>query len=112
MMTRMIASLLSALAVIACAQEPDTPQVGQNDAIDTITAAAIEEHLRYLADDAREGRMAGQPGHNEAAQYVADHFASLGLEPGGDDGWFQQVPLIAYRLDDESDHKCRHSDVA
>jgi Zn-dependent M28 family amino/carboxypeptidase len=106
----MIASLLSALAVIACAQEPDTPQVGQNDAIDTITAAAIEEHLRYLADDAREGRMAGQPGHNEAAQYVADHFASLGLEPGGDDGWFQQVPLIAYRLDDESATVIAHRD--
>jgi Zn-dependent M28 family amino/carboxypeptidase len=106
----MTASLLSALAVIACAQEPDTPQVGQNDAIDTITAAAIEEHLRYLADDAREGRMAGQPGHNEAAQYVADHFASLGLEPGGDDGWFQQVPLIAYRLDDESATVIAHRD--
>jgi len=54
--------------------------------------------------------MAGQKGHFEAAQYVADRFAEMGLEPGGDDGWFQQVPLISYRIDEESTTLIAHRD--
>ena len=34
---------------------------------------------------------------------VADRFAEFGLEPAGEDGWFQPVPLITYRLDDQSE---------
>jgi Zn-dependent M28 family amino/carboxypeptidase len=110
MMLRATTALLFIFAIVACAQEPDAPQVGQGGAIDTITAAAIQRHLIYLADDAREGRMAGQPGYDAAAQYVADHFASLGLEPAGDDGWYQQVPLISYRLIEESAAVVAHRD--
>ena len=68
----------------------------------TITIEALEAHVAYLADDAREGRMAGEPGYEAAAQYVANRFAEFGLAPGGEDGWYQQVPLISYRIDEES----------
>jgi len=82
----------------------------KDDALAAVTKEGIETHLRYLADDAREGRMAGEPGHEEAARYVADRFAEFGLEPGGDDGWFQQVPLISYRIDEESTTLIAHRD--
>jgi hypothetical protein len=98
------------LSLIACSKDAPAPATTRNDAIDTITQAALEEHLAYLADDAREGRMAGEKGHLEAARYVADQFARMGLEPGGDDGWFQQVPLISYRLDEESTTLIAHRD--
>ncbi len=58
-------------------------------------AARIEADVVYLADDAREGREAGTSGYESAAQYVAARLATMGLEPAGDDGWFQQVPLRA-----------------
>ncbi len=58
-------------------------------------AARIEADVLYLADDAREGREAGTPGYQAAADYVASRMADIGLEPAGDDGWFQQVPLRA-----------------
>lgn len=109
-MFRLIATSLSAIVIVACGQEASAPEPGPGGAIDTITAAGIEVHLRYLADDAREGRMSGQAGYDEAAQYVADHFAKLKLEPGGDDGWFQQVPLVSYRLEDESATLITHRD--
>lgn len=35
----------------------------------------------WLADDAREGRLPGTPGNEQAARYVADRFAALGLKP-------------------------------
>ena len=47
----------------ACGQEEaPAPVVDENAAIDTISEQALKDHLAYLADDAREGRMAGQPG--------------------------------------------------
>ena len=98
------------LALTACSKDAPQAVVDKSSAIDTITQKALEDHLAYLADDAREGRMAGEKGHFEAAQYVADRFAELGLEPGGDDGWFQQVPLISYRADQESTTLIAHRD--
>jgi len=105
-----IHATVALLAVSACTQEPATPVTGADAALDVVTKDAIEAHLAYLADDAREGRMAGEPGHEEAARYVADRFAEFGLEPGGEDGWFQQVPLISYRLDQESTTLIAHRD--
>jgi Peptidase family M28 len=99
------------LLLAACSKEATPPQaVDENTAIDTITQQALQDHLAYLADDAREGRLAGTDGYNEAAQYVADRFTEMGLERGGDAGWFQQVPLISYRIDEESISLIAHRD--
>ena len=101
----------SALLLAACEKEAaDEVFVDENTAIDTISKEALANHLAYLADDAREGRMAGERGYDEAAQYVADRFAEMGLTPGGDDGWYQQVPLISYRIDEESTTLIAHRD--
>lgn len=51
--------------------------------------------VRYLADDALEGRLAGSPGERCAGRYIAAQFERLGLEPGGQDGWFQMLPLAS-----------------
>ena len=103
--------LAAAVLLSACtADDAPPPVVDENTAVDTITQQALADHIAYLADDAREGRMAGQPGYDEAAQYVADRFAEMGLAPGGDDGWYQQVPLISYRIDEESTTLIAHRD--
>jgi hypothetical protein len=63
----------------------------------------MQENLKattsYLADDARNGRLAGSPGYDDAAKYVAERFEEIGLQPGGDDGWFQQVPIVTATID-------------
>jgi hypothetical protein len=46
--------------------------------------------------------MTGSRGYNESAQYVADKFAAMGLEPGGTEEWLQQVPFITRMLDVEN----------
>lgn len=56
--------------------------------------ARAREHVAYLADPARGGRYSGSPGYLDAAQYVADQFRALGLEPLGDAGtYFQRFPM-------------------
>ena len=103
--------LPTVLLLSACSSdEAAPPVVDENTAIDTISEQALKDHLAYLADDAREGRMAGQRGYNEAAEYVANQFAAVGVEPGGEDGWYQQVPLISYRIDEESTTVITHRD--
>lgn len=70
----------------------------------------IEAHLKYLADDALMGRMTGTPEYDEAAAYVAGQFEEIGLESGGDDGWYQQVPMLARRIDVDSARFIFHQD--
>lgn len=57
----------------------------------------LEADIRFLADDALEGREAGTRGYDLAALFVAERFRALGLEPGGvDGGFFQPVPMLEY----------------
>jgi hypothetical protein len=52
--------------------------------------------VRYLADDALQGRRAGSAGEQCAADYVAAEMSRLGLHPSGANGtWFQEVPLAS-----------------
>lgn len=46
-------------------------------------------YVRYLADDALEGREVGSPGARCAAEYIAGRFEAFGLQPGVDGSWFQ-----------------------
>lgn len=46
-------------------------------------------HVRYLADDALEGREVASPGERCAAAYIEARFAEFGLEPGSS-GDFEQ----------------------
>lgn len=48
------------------------------------------EHVEFLASDALEGRLAGSPGGQAAADYIAACFAEYGLQPvGANGGYFQ-----------------------
>jgi Zn-dependent M28 family amino/carboxypeptidase len=84
---------------------------GIETALATISRDNIQSALDYLAADEREGRFPGTRGHDESAQYVADQFAALGLEPGGTDGWFQQVPIITRLIDIENSGVTLHTNT-
>ncbi len=52
--------------------------------------------VRFLADDALNGRLAGSDGERCAGDYVAAEFRRLGLRPAGDNGtYFQSLPLAS-----------------
>lgn len=65
-------------------------------------AASFRAHVAFLADDLLEGRGLGTRGHEIAANYVAQHFARLGLQPAGDNGtFFQRVAFAQSRFASE-----------
>ncbi len=52
----------------------------------------IKVHLDILASDAYEGRETGEEGNKKAAEYISNHFASLGFPKIGDgNSYFQKV---------------------
>jgi hypothetical protein len=54
--------------------------------------------VRYLADDALKGRLAGSDGERCAGDYIAREFARIGLKPGGENGTFFQSLDLASAL--------------
>ena len=62
-----------------------------------ISPTAYMAHLRYLSDDALEGRAPGTRGGDLAAKYIAAQFERMGLQPAGDaGGWYHRVPVITH----------------
>jgi hypothetical protein len=49
--------------------------------------------LTALAHDSMEGRATGTRGAVRAARFIAEQMRSAGLEPVGDSGFFQRVPI-------------------
>ncbi|WP_313668490.1 M28 family peptidase, partial [Sandarakinorhabdus sp.] len=92
------ALLLSAtLPLIAAAAPAPTKGTGADP-----LAASFRAHVAFLADDLLEGRGIGSQGHEIAANYIAQHFARLGLQPAGDNGsWFQRVNFAESRFASE-----------
>jgi hypothetical protein len=69
-----------------------TPQ--QQSAIDHISAQSLRGHLSFIASDLLEGRATPSKGLDLAAEYIASQFRRAGLEPAGDDGYFQTATLL------------------
>lgn len=64
---------------------------------DTLSPAArrVLADVRYLADDAREGRGIGTAGLADAGRYIAEAFRRAGLAPGVAGSFFQSFQIAA-----------------
>jgi len=106
--TRILVAIASVSLLSGCSRAsngiPDdaSARTALDAALATVSRDDIQSSLDYLAADERQGRLPGTQGYDDSAQYVADQFAGVGLEPGGTDGWFQQVPVITRMLDIKS----------
>ncbi len=58
-------------------------------ALDRITSDDLKGHLWFIASDLLEGRGTPSRGLDVAAEYIAAQFRRCGLEPAGDDDYFQ-----------------------
>ncbi len=64
---------------------------------ETITPGELSNHLHILAADSMEGRETGKRGQRMAADYIAQHFKSVGLLPVSG-SYTQEVPLRVSQL--------------
>jgi Zn-dependent M28 family amino/carboxypeptidase len=66
--------LLSVLA-LSCGSKKNTAENY------TVDQKSVESTIKFLSDDALEGRLAGSKGLETAAQYLADNFKKNGVQP-------------------------------
>jgi Zn-dependent M28 family amino/carboxypeptidase len=84
-----LAAMTASLAGAALAQDSGV-----------IDAAALNAHVRALADDRFEGRGPASSTEPAVLDWIANAFAEAGLEPAGaDGGWLQPVPLSSTQQD-------------
>src|SRR5215472_12391235 len=94
------ASLIVAITTVLPAQTqsglPDSAAAAAN----SIDSEKIRTTVKYLSDDALEGRGTGQRGGDQAADWIAAQFKSYGLLPAGDHGtYFQNVSFYGVTTD-------------
>jgi hypothetical protein len=88
-MREIICGLL--LAAAAAAQTaPLAEQIAAH-----LTANDLKADVSFLASDALQGRGTPSPGLDIAAEYIAAQFRRAGLEPAGDDAYFQTAAFVS-----------------
>ncbi len=90
---RQARSFIPALSVVLAAAILPGPAARGDDAAGGVRRDRIEADVRWLADDAREGRLAPSAGWAASRDHIAEAFAALDLEPLGDDGYVQAVTV-------------------
>src|SRR5512146_3242318 len=86
------AILLALLTPIAGgADQPLTTE--QRAVMEHVSADSLRGHLSFLASDLLEGRTTPSRGLDLASEYIAAQFRRAGLDPAGDDGYFQTATL-------------------
>ncbi len=72
----------------------DTPEATVEVAAEATRTERLESLLSVLAADSMEGRRTGTPGAHRTQDFLAAELASYGVEPGGDDGYLQAIPMV------------------
>src|SRR5687768_6225798 len=104
---RCVLVLWIAACCISAQQAPQqvliTPDIRAS--LDRVSADSMRGHLSFIASDALEGRNTPSRGLDIAAEYIAAQFRRAGLDPAGDDGYFQtatfflaETPMDAFGL--------------
>lgn len=71
--------LIISIVLCSCMGDSEQSNVSQQ----------LRQDVGYLASDELEGRETGSEGEKKAGEFIAKRFEKLGLEPKGEDGWFQ-----------------------
>jgi hypothetical protein len=88
----LLALPLLLIATVGCRETHVAPHIA------AITSDALSADLRHLSDDAFGGRLVGTPEMTRAADWIAERFRSMGLEPAGTDGFFEPFDLQWFSL--------------
>jgi Zn-dependent M28 family amino/carboxypeptidase len=99
-MRTMRAFVLVIMAVLGAAQAQSNLPAAAQKAMNGIDPEKIRATVKYLSDDALQGRGTGQKGGDMAADWIALQFKNYGLLPAGDSGtYFQDVRFYGVTTD-------------
>jgi Zn-dependent M28 family amino/carboxypeptidase len=80
--------LLCIALFTACKQKENAKLTGP------VTPDEIKSHIAVLADDSLQGRKPFTVGETKSINYISAQFKKLGLAPGNNGSYFQDVPMV------------------
>ncbi|MBB3168644.1 M28 family metallopeptidase [Simiduia aestuariiviva] len=97
-----LAGAMAIVLLAACGQSNDNPtakalEIDRKAQLGQFTED-FHTHIAVLASDEFEGRAPATAGEEKTVNYLAQEFAKLGLVPGNNDSWFQEVPVVSATL--------------
>ncbi len=92
--------LFTALAAAGMLAAQGQPPLAQRIAA-RLRPNDLKADVSFLASDALQGRATPSPGLEIAAEYIAAQFRRAGLEPVGDDGYFQSAAFQSVKPNPE-----------
>ena len=111
-MPRKLMLVLAATAALAaCKQEPEAPAAAPEAATPpaathTFTADITEgdfaDMVKTLSSDEFEGRAPGSVGEEKTAAYLEAQMKRIGLQPGNNGSYFQDVPMVETTADESA----------
>ncbi len=84
----------SAILFAALANAVEAPPPVVPHAIYSLSAAELRGDLSFLASNVLQGRYTPSPGLEVAAEFIASQFRQAGLQPAGDDDFFQTAHMV------------------
>jgi len=83
-----ITLILGLAAMVGCKQKEAIKSYGP------VSADDIKGHIAVLANDSMMGRKPFGPGEPKAINYISSELKKLGLAPGNNGSYFQDVPMV------------------
>lgn len=84
------------------AQEEAAGSAAQRKIAEVVTEPRVEEMVRWLASDERQGRDSPSAGLEAAGDYIEQRFAAAGLKQLYDDSWRHHYELPGTRIDSKA----------
>lgn len=88
---RLVVMPVLGVLLAACAVRPNP--LARNE----VTPSEAHQLLSVLADDSMQGRRTATEGAARAARFIASRLRVYHVTPAGDDGFYQNVPLVWIR---------------
>ncbi|KIA91489.1 peptidase M28 [Pedobacter kyungheensis] len=88
-------SVCALLFFASCRQETKTAAVSADSlAIKAINDGSLTQYLSVIAADSLQGRKPFTEGETKTINYLKAQFEQLGLAPGNNGSYFQEVPMV------------------
>ncbi|MFC1499462.1 M28 family peptidase [Candidatus Zixiibacteriota bacterium] len=103
-MKRILSGLALVMVIVIQGQaiaQQGSISMKEQQLLESITPTSLEGHLEFLASDELMGRNTPSPGLDMAALYIATQFKRAGLEPAGNDGYFQTSEWVLNTVERE-----------
>jgi Zn-dependent M28 family amino/carboxypeptidase len=122
----MLTVSLASLLLVACDQSGQTDTAAAQTVADAPMVvsgdeparqwhpieATLHRHIAELASDAYEGREPGTTGEQKTVDYLVQEFSALGLKPGNEGSWFQEVPITSVTSSSDTSMALRGTDFS